>query len=124
MATKRAPNKTTPTLTLSRPTGEGTARPVPLSLQRGRLRRQTEDDSVPQHPRWFLHVSFADAESSRAERPPNFSNAPDTLLHVRVPGWPDFSFQPGHSKDQTFWRGRFPVRKQISSYRRAIPAVR
>jgi len=54
---KRISNKTTLTpclrrgrrgrqVTLSRPTGEGTARPVSRSFQSGRIRRPTEDDSL------------------------------------------------------------------------------
>lgn len=39
------------TLTLSRPTGEGTARPVSRSFQSGWIRRPTEDDS-PSPIRW------------------------------------------------------------------------
>src|SRR5881396_3313361 len=45
---RRNDNKTTLTLTLSRPTGEGTARPV---SQSGWIRRPTEDDS-PSPIRW------------------------------------------------------------------------
>ena len=79
---RRDTNKTTLTLTLSRPTGEGTARPVSRSFQSGWMRRATEDDfpslircirwekaagpsgrkrervSVPQHPKLFLHESL------------------------------------------------------------------
>src|SRR5439155_18206917 len=39
---RRISEKTTLTLTLSRPTGEGTARPASRSLQRGWIRRPTE----------------------------------------------------------------------------------
>src|SRR5882724_6348319 len=48
---RRNTNKTTLTLTLSRPTGEGTARPVFRSFQSGWIRRPTEDDS-PSPIRW------------------------------------------------------------------------
>src|SRR6266511_4852866 len=49
---RRISNKTTLTLTLSRPTGEGTARPVSRSFQSGWIRRPTEDDSPsPIRPR-------------------------------------------------------------------------
>src|SRR3989442_15687423 len=44
-------NKPTLTLTLSRPTGEGTARLVARSFQSGWIRRPTEDDS-PSPIRW------------------------------------------------------------------------
>src|SRR6059036_2935955 len=69
---KRISNKTTLTLTLSRPTGERTGSPVSLSFQSGWIRRPTEDDS-PSPIRWerawvrvsltpnqklFLHESF------------------------------------------------------------------
>ena len=43
---RRDTNKTTLTLTLSRPTGEGTARPVSRSFQSAWIRRPTEDDSA------------------------------------------------------------------------------
>src|SRR5881628_1628145 len=64
---RRDSNKTTLTLTLSRPTGEGTARPVSRSFQSGWIHRPTEDDSpspirweragarVPPNPKLFLH---------------------------------------------------------------------
>src|ERR687887_567244 len=42
---RRILNKTTLTLTLSRPTGEGTARPVAGSFSSGWTRRPSEDDS-------------------------------------------------------------------------------
>ena len=49
---KRNSNKMTLTLTLSRPTGEGTARPVFRTFQSGWIRRPTEDDSPsPIRPR-------------------------------------------------------------------------
>src|SRR5882724_5587397 len=48
---RRNTNKTTLTLTLSRPTGEGTGRPVSRSFQSGWIRRPTEDDS-PSPIRW------------------------------------------------------------------------
>src|SRR5439155_11335388 len=48
---RRDTNKTTLTLTLSRPTGEGTARPVSRSFQSAWIRRPTEDDS-PSPIRW------------------------------------------------------------------------
>src|SRR6266498_316873 len=44
-------NKTTLTLTLSRPTGEGTARPVFRSFQSGWICQPTENDS-PSPIRW------------------------------------------------------------------------
>src|SRR6266704_7137923 len=67
---RRISSKTTLTLTLSRPTGEGTARPVSRSFQSGWVRRPTEDDTpspirweragvrvrVSQYRKLFLHV--------------------------------------------------------------------
>ena len=69
----RVSNKLTLTLTLSRPTGEGTARPVSRSFHRGWIcRPTTEGDSpspirweragvrvdMPQNPKLFLHQSL------------------------------------------------------------------
>src|SRR5213592_1087987 len=48
---RRISNKTPLPLTLSRPTGEGTARPVSRSFQSGWIRRPTEEDS-PSPIRW------------------------------------------------------------------------
>ena len=76
--TRRISNKTTLTLTLSRPTGEGTARPVPRSFQSGWIRRPTGDDSpspirweragvrvgVPQNRKLFLHEPLARAQGA------------------------------------------------------------
>src|SRR5437016_5329590 len=68
---RRVSNKTSLTLTLSRPTGEGTATPVSRSFQSGWIRRPTEDDSpspirweragvrVPPNPKLYLHESLA-----------------------------------------------------------------
>src|SRR6266705_1320145 len=67
---KRISNKTTLTLTLSRPTGEGTARPVSCSFKSRWIHLPTEDDSpspirweragvrvsVPHNPKSFLHA--------------------------------------------------------------------
>src|SRR2546425_12917678 len=69
---RRISNKTTLTLTLSRPTGEGTGSPVSHSFQSGWIHRPAEDDSpspirweragvrvsVPQNPKLFLHESL------------------------------------------------------------------
>src|SRR5439155_16648950 len=69
---RRISNKTPLPLTLSRPTGEGTARPVSRSFQSGWIRRPTEHDSpspirweragvrvsLPQNPMLFLRESL------------------------------------------------------------------
>src|SRR2546426_10145180 len=70
---RRFSNKSPLTLTLSRPTGEGTARPVSRSFQSSWIRRPTEHDSpspirweragvrvnLPQNPKLLLHGFLA-----------------------------------------------------------------
>ena len=63
---RRLSNKSTLTLTLSRPTGAGTARSISRSFLSGWIRRQTEDDS-PSHIRVCLalhcvHFSLSSPE--------------------------------------------------------------
>ena len=62
---RRISNKTTLTLTLSRPTGEGIPIPNRDSFQRGWIRRRTEDDS-PSPIRWGMCLAWSLRE--RTER--------------------------------------------------------
>ena len=64
---RRISNKTTLTLTLSRPTGEGTARLLARSFQSAWIGRPAEDDS-PSPIRWEYLVSVVATQRNGARR--------------------------------------------------------
>src|SRR5437016_2476441 len=88
----RISNKTTLTLSLSRPTGEGIARPVARSLPSGWIRRPMEDDS-PSRIRWERagpsprRSGFVRAGRARVNLPQN----PELFLHGFLARHPAFA---------------------------------